>query len=148
MIYHYEINETPIAWKRVAWNHGRSYDPQATDKERIRYILLSQRQHFIIKQPLELHLRFYLPVPPSYPTSKKQATLRGSHTTTPDVSNLIKFIEDAAIGIIFTDDKYITDICARKLYAHSGYTQIAIVTGDDHADNRSRRSQENNEPYQ
>lgn len=141
MIYHYRIDEPPIAWKRVAWNKGRAYDSQLYDKERIRYLLLSQRNHGIIKQPLELHVRFYMPVPPSYTHSRRQLVLRSPHITAPDVSNLVKFIEDAATGILFTDDKYITDICARKLYSHSGCTDIAIVIGEDHADNRSRSRQ-------
>lgn len=59
--------------------------------------------------PIELGLKMFMPIPPSW-TKKKQEEARMGMLrpiTTPDVSNCIKHFEDVANGILWVDDKQI-----------------------------------------
>lgn len=48
------------------------------------------------------------------------------HQYKPDLSNLLKWIEDCATGIIYRDDCIIASICAKKLYAESPRTEFTV----------------------
>lgn len=61
-------------------------------------------------EPVELHLACYFNRPPSAP--KKRAC----HVVKPDLSKLVRAIEDALTGIIYTDDAQIVCIHASKHY--------------------------------
>jgi Holliday junction resolvase RusA-like endonuclease len=50
-----------------------------------------------------------------------------SHIARPDLSNLIKFIEDIAIGILYGDDSIIAEIYARKCYDATPRTEFELI---------------------
>ena len=60
--------------------------------------------------PLRLTMSFYLPRPKSLP---KKVT---HHIKKPDVSNLLKSVEDAMKGILYRDDSQIVEVFVRKNY--------------------------------
>jgi Holliday junction resolvase RusA-like endonuclease len=48
------------------------------------------------------------------------------HTTKPDLSNMLKNIEDVGNGVIWKDDKLIDQIMIRKYYGHEPGWRIRL----------------------
>lgn len=74
--------------------------------------LLAKAQY---KKPViapEIALEIYL----IFTLKRPKTVKREAHTVAPDLSNLIKAIEDALNGIVYHDDKQIIKIVARKEY--------------------------------
>ena len=67
-----------------------------------------------------------MPIPKSLSKKKQHELLNQPHHKKPDLSNLIKFVEDALIGILFVDDRQITTIHATKIYHKIPKTLIKI----------------------
>jgi len=78
--------------------------------------------------PLSLKVDAILPIPQSWPKKKKEAAILGEVPTTkkPDLSNIIKQIEDVMQGIFFVDDKQVCQISARKRYGRHPGWEITI----------------------
>lgn len=78
------------------------------------------------KEPLatavQLVLTFFLPAPKSLP--KRQ---RIWHTKKPDLSKLVRAVEDACTGIIWRDDSQVTDLAASKHYAYGCQPGVLVV---------------------
>lgn len=83
--------------------------------------------------PIKLCVRSYLPVPASWSQKKRALALCGGIMPTgkPDASNLAKMIEDVANGVLFLDDKQITDLHVVKRYSSSPGWIITITWGDE-----------------
>lgn len=76
--------------------------------------------------PLGVRLFFEYTPPRSWPKKKRQEAIGQPKTSTPDLSNLIKFTEDALNGILWEDDRLITAIVASKRYSESEGTVIEV----------------------
>lgn len=63
-------------------------------------------------EPVELEVVFYLPRPATIPPRKRFMPIKP-----PDLSKLIRGIEDSFTGIIWTDDAQVVKLTAFKLYA-------------------------------
>lgn len=83
----------------------------------------------LLQGPLKLSVTFYLPRPkghfgarglkpsaPIYPTVK------------PDVTKLLRAVEDALTGIVWRDDAQIVSQFAQKVYGEPARTEIHIAT--------------------
>jgi hypothetical protein len=53
--------------------------------------------------------------------------LENDHDVKPDLSNLIKFYEDCANGILFHDDKQIVELKSKKKYSLNPRTVITVM---------------------
>jgi len=62
---------------------------------------------------IRLAVVFFLPRPKSAPTRVKY------HLTRPDLSKLVRAVEDPLTGILWSDDSRVVDIVARKAFATS-----------------------------
>lgn len=87
-----------------------------------------QSQHNTMKKfegPIHLDVTFFFEYPSSMAKSKR---LMGSfkHTKS-DLSNLIKFVEDIAIGVLYDDDSIIASISAKKVYDSKSRTEFTIT---------------------
>jgi Holliday junction resolvase RusA-like endonuclease len=60
--------------------------------------------------PLSMELTFFLPRPTSLPKRMRH------HIRRPDVSNMLKAVEDALRGIVYKDDSQLVDVIVRKRY--------------------------------
>lgn len=68
-------------------------------------------------------------VPPaSWSKRRRAAALAGElrPTTKPDADNVIKAIADACNGVVWIDDKQITDVVLRKRYAVSPCAVVSV----------------------
>lgn len=75
--------------------------------------------------PVMLWAKFYLPRPISLP--RKVA----GHTKKPDLSKLVRCIEDALTGILLRDDAQIVEIHTAKYYAAPDKPARAVITVED-----------------
>lgn len=70
---------------------------------------------------------FILPMPRSWKDDKKAAHLGQVHEAKPDLSNLLKALED----VLYQDDKTIhTYLQLRKVWGHKGAIQIQLAPRD------------------
>lgn len=75
---------------------------------------------------LAVSLDFYMPCLKSSPNR-----LGMRSTSKPDLDNLLKFYLDCGNGILWADDRYISDLAACKLYDETPRTVIKIVICND-----------------
>ena len=128
------IPGVPIAQRRPRFaRRGKyvvTYSDQETEAGRW---LLTARQQITEKIPAEvpivLSCFFYMPIPKSM-SKKKQALLK-YHIKTPDISNLVKFLEDCLNGELWHDDSQISEILTRKVYSDEPRTVICATWGDE-----------------
>ena len=108
-------NPIPLARARVA---GRKvYDSQKERK--IVEMVEIEHQHDDQPQlqgPLHLDITFYMRLPQKFSRTKTSYLIDTYHYRRPDISNLIKWVEDIATGIIYKDDAQISSISSRKIY--------------------------------
>lgn len=118
------IQGDPIAKARhVKTKKGFAYDPQWELKKRVsRFLELEIKEYFDKSEnriegfhlsngiAFEVDWYFYMPIPKSFSQSKRNACRWGliEHTIKPDRSNMEKFYEDCANGVLWYDDSQIT----------------------------------------
>jgi Holliday junction resolvase RusA-like endonuclease len=66
-----------------------------------------------------------MPIPPSR-SKQKDKLINTFHVYTPDLSNMIKFVEDIANGILYKDDCQISSIVAHKIYSDTSRTEFTL----------------------
>ena len=76
---------------------------------------------------IALLLEFGFEMPQSYSKKKREALMGKGHTNAVDLDNLIKNVQDRGNGILWSDDKYITEITARKMWSSYNYIRLQIT---------------------
>lgn len=121
---------TPLKRHRscILNNRVHSYDSQKEAKKTA--LKCVQRQipdgFQIFDEPLEMLIEFHMPIPQSLSQKKKLQLQEVPHDKKPDLSNLIKFVEDTFNGIIYKDDSQIVNIHASKLYSSEPKTIVCF----------------------
>ena len=116
----YVLTGPPVPLARARFASGKVYDSQK--KSKMGSGILLSRQHDtdpIFQGPLELDICFYFAICKSHHKKIKELC-NTPHFFKPDLSNLIKFVEDVANRIIYHDDCQIATINAKKLYCDIG----------------------------
>ena len=120
----YIIIGDPIALARPRFNVQKVYDGQKHKK--LIYGINLKNQHEgkpFYEGNLHLDVKFYLKIA----NKKKKSVLEDTyHVYRPDLSNLIKFIEDIGTGIIYKDDSLICSVHAIKKYSATPRTEFEI----------------------
>jgi Holliday junction resolvase RusA-like endonuclease len=77
---------------------------------------------------LQIALRFRMPIPRSHSKAVRIAMAAGeiAPTTKPDLSNLVKAIEDGMNTIVFADDAQIVRAVTSKIYAERPGVDIRV----------------------
>ena len=114
----------PTPWKRAGLNKGKHYDTQKNLKAVHGILMKQQFTDLPLAGPIHISFKFYMPLP-IY--KKKHQKPGNPHFNTPDCSNLIKYYEDVASKILYTDDCQISSISAIKLYDKDPRTEITIT---------------------
>ncbi len=123
----YEIPGKPIALKRHRHSGKKCYDSQKKEKEMLQWHIKSLMNGlFAAHSALKLVVEYHMPIPKSYSKRRAEECIQGPHTKKPDLSNLIKFTEDAFNGIVWEDDSLICEIESRKFYSEKPKTVFKI----------------------
>lgn len=73
-----------------------------------------------------MHITFFFKIPASH--YKKRDEMLGTPLShKPDLSNLVKFYEDAGNGILYKDDCVIVELKASKVYGDEEMTEITLI---------------------
>lgn len=125
----YVIEGSPIPKLRHRFNStlNRVYDEQAIDKAKAITLLHAQKPEMYVAMPLQMVIEFFMEIPHSYTNRKRYNLIGMPHIKKPDISNMIKFYEDIANGILYEDDSQICSIIAKKIYAMEPRTEITIM---------------------
>lgn len=105
----------PIAQGRPRFNRnsGRAYDPEKSRdyKDYVRLFASRNRPYVPVEGPVRFSLVIYRQIPKSFSKRKIELAVDGHirPTTKPDVSNVLKGVEDALKGIWYKDDSQIVE---------------------------------------
>ena len=114
----------------VRGGYAMAYTPKKT-KENEDYIRCAARPYKPIKPftgPVALTAIFYRSIPKSFSKKKTEMAINGilRPTTTPDLDNYLKQVEDALSGIFYENDKQIVDSNESKYYSDRPRIEITI----------------------
>lgn len=132
MNIHFEIPGKFVAWQRAGISSGRIYTQKKTrDWQKIvAYHARKAMSGFPpLIGPVAMSCHFYYQIPESWAAKKKQQAIELEiyPTGRPDLSNLVKSIEDACNGIVYIDDAQICRLEVTKNYSHEWATSVAVV---------------------
>lgn len=118
----FSIEGKAVPWQRAGLHKGRPFTPKPTrDWQRLvaNHARKAMGLYMPMQGPVSLSVQFYQKVPPSWPRLKRQRAIECEiwPTARPDLSNLVKSIEDACNGILFNDDAQIVSLRVLKLYS-------------------------------
>ena len=128
----FKVYGEPVAKGRPRFTRqGRAYTPKKTHDYESEVALMA-KQAMGTQEPLETPVAVYVyvtfPIPQSYSKKRTEACLNGSekHTKRPDLTNIVKSIEDGMNGVVYKDDSQITSIHATKVYGTVAMVEIYI----------------------
>lgn len=120
---------TPLARPRFS-SEARIYDCQKqkkgkdrVDLERQQYDYYGSEDYRLKEHPLRLLVWFYMRIPKTS-VCRARALENSWHYCKPDLSNLLKYVEDICKGIIIDDDSLIAEIQCYKLYSSIPRTEF------------------------
>lgn len=126
--YRFSFALQPVALKRHRHGGHRTWNPQRAQMDEFARQFKEQADFKDISIfedcPLEIRCEFYIEMPKSWSEKKKKSMERRPHTQTPDLSNLIKFVEDSLNGVAYSDDKQIVFITAFKQWAREPKIEV------------------------
>jgi len=131
MQWTYRIPLTPLPLQRArhCWRNLKPFDSQKEEKLAFGIYLQQQKPDIPpISKPIKLEAYFYFKIAES---RKRQAIKENwdMHIFKPDISNLIKFVEDVAVDVgILRDDCIICSELAEKHWTlDSSYTVFTLT---------------------
>lgn len=123
----YEIPGPPIPLQRHRHSGKKTYDPQKKTKQTYQWHIKTLLNGlFPAHSAIKLVVEYHMPIPKSYSKKRVKECLLGPHSKKPDLSNLIKFTEDAFNSLVWEDDSLISEIEARKFYSTEPKTVFKI----------------------
>lgn len=121
--YKYVVVGDPIPLARHRHGNGHTWDPQ----KQLKKIFYNQiaYQHLekpMFSGPIHIDFEFYFPIARTSKTARDGA----HHVFRPDLSNLVKFVEDAVTLLLYKDDACIASFSAAKKYSTEPRTEFTI----------------------
>lgn len=115
---------TPLA--RPRFSNDRVYNAQRLALTNTGIFIRNQFKREPICEPVVMHITFFFKIPASH--YKKRDEMLGTPLShKPDLSNLVKFYEDAGNGILYKDDCVIVELKASKVYGDEEMTEITLI---------------------
>jgi Holliday junction resolvase RusA-like endonuclease len=125
----YVLEGTPSPLQRARFFKRGVYDSQK--QEKLLLGLKLRNQHNSDKPlsgVLHFNITFHFPYP-SHPKTREKLTKQFFHIYKPDLSNLIKMIEDICVDTeIITDDSIIASMFSAKVYSDKPKTTFQIIS--------------------
>lgn len=128
----FEIPGRPLPLSRPFYGKKVIFDKSKKDKQNFALQCKYMAPFRPLEGVLSLDLEFYFKRPKShYRTGKNSHLIKDKfceyHVNVPDLSNLIKFVEDALIGLFYKDDRQIAIINAVKYYCNEKHTEEKTI---------------------
>lgn len=128
----------PVAKARPRFTkNGHVYTPKKTAVyEQVigLHARAAMKGHKILTGPIRLSVTAFFSIPKSWTLSQKAKAMSGAlrHTKKPDLSNIIKSVEDALNGIVYADDAQIDRYGeSRKAFSSIPRTEITVEAEDE-----------------
>lgn len=129
-MYEFTFQLQPIALKRHRHFGHRTWNPSSKEQQHFRDLFIEQIQDknaFPIVGPVELRLKLVFEMSKSWSQKKKDRVLGSPHISRPDLSNVLKFVEDALIGVAYNDDSQIWSITVEKTWGKEPEIQLILI---------------------
>ena len=129
MLYKILLEGNPIPWKRPGRSGSRYYDQQHYEKIAVRAHMKEQYPLLPITGAVIVGFTFAFEIPKSVSKKRREMMLKGEilHTQKPDLSNLIKFVEDCGNELLWRDDCQIVSMSLpNKKWSATGFTEITF----------------------
>lgn len=124
----------PKYQKRYRHGKGRTWNPSAPDKKKIKKELLAYKNTDTpLLGPVAVELTAFYPFLKSWSKSHREEAEGMVKTTKPDADNISKLYLDAMNGIIYNDDNQVVDLRVQKLYSEEPCVVIDIESLDEEA---------------
>ena len=122
----------------------KAYDPAKSRdyKQYVRLIAAQDAPEAPVTGAVQLSLRIYRSIPKSMSKKKREAALAGKlrPTTKPDISNVLKGVEDALKGLWYADDSQIVGYgTLGKWYAERPRIEIMMQELEEMGENGATR---------
>ena len=128
--YRIEVPLAPVAKGRPRMTRsGHVYTPPKTaqaEKDVARMARASIGGDGLLEGPLEVKIRFHMPMPQSWSKRKRDTMDLKAHCSKPDLDNLVKLVKDALNGIVWVDDSQVYRLESSKLYMREPMTVIEV----------------------
>lgn len=127
--FFYVLKGEPISVSKVKTSSTqRIWDTQKTDKFSWSMQLNNQHEgRDLFTGPIHMDLYFYMTAP-NYPVAKKKGDVPGKyHYYLPRLSNFIRFVEEAGIGVLWGDPCVIASFIVYKKYDYEPRTEFTIT---------------------
>lgn len=110
----------PVAKGRPRFWNGRAVTPKKTrDFEKLIKTLAKQEYRADpLEGPLSMHVVFYIKRP--------KTVKREFPTIRPDLTNMVKSLEDSLNGVVYIDDSQIVDMSIHKRYSDQAQIIVTI----------------------
>ena len=123
----YEILFEPIPLARARASKHAFYDSQYHVKKNFRdYITDAYGKQLILEKPISVRYVFKMQIPKSWSQKKQKAHLNKHCDKKVDLTNLMKFVEDACNDFLWKDDSQIVETAATKLWSNQPSTVFQI----------------------
>lgn len=123
----YIIHEKPVPLARPRFSRNHVYDSQSLEKMRDSLSIKFQHNGLkMFEDSIHLDVEFGFEFPKRFTKKQKDFCLHKPFANRCDLDNLVKYLADICIGILYNDDKIITSMSARKVYAEKNYTKFSI----------------------
>ena len=127
------IPGNPVAQGRPRVTKFGTYDPPKSKeyKQYVKRCVMNEKPGEPTKQPLAARIDAYMSIPKSKPRKWREDAGMGMirPTKRPDLSNIVKCIEDALTGVVWHDDSQIVRLIAIKRY--SDYPRVEVTIQED-----------------
>lgn len=142
--YSFVVPGVPVAQGRPRFSKANgfvvAYDPEKSKnyKAIIAYIANLKGPRIPLDCPVRLSLKIFLPIPKSFSKKKHAEAVAGEirPTKKPDVSNVLKGVEDAIKGIIYRDDSQIVEYgIIGKWYSEKPRIEVRVEIIEENTQN-------------
>jgi len=130
----YVVPGTPVPLQRPRYGMGtRPFDAQKRQKLEFKNCVEAQHGNLpFYTYPIQLIAFFHFIIPKTSIT-RTDELMNTPHVFRPDVSNLIKFVEDSVEGILYRDDSIVYSAFGLKFWSDVPRTEFIIIPVEPYA---------------
>ena len=135
---HITLNGNPIPAARPRKGRNGFYNPQRDLIEKARWQTVMQKENWHkMEGALSMNILFKIKVPKSLSKAKAKSLKGRAHTKKPDTDNLIKFVKDVLSGLVYDDDRTVSEVYAKKVWEEDPCTIIEISKYEERNENKN-----------